>query len=300
MYAGPIIDAHHHLWDLALGRHRWLVDAAGELGPLGDISYMRHTYLPADYLRDVGAANVVGSVHIEAVWDRARDPVEETAWLEGLDKGRGVAARYVAFAPLEDPEVEEILARQATCGRVVGVRETIRWHPDPAKRWTDAGIVDRASFRRGVGLLGRHGLVLELLMNPFQAAEVARLAGDFPDQPILINHCCTPNDRDEAGLARWRAGLALLAAHENVAIKVSNFGAYSPDRSIGVLRATVMGCIEAFGTRRALFGTDYPVARRNMSYGAMVEAFAEIIAPFSADEQQALFHDNAHRMYRFG
>ena len=67
-----------------------------------------------------------------------------------------------------------------------------------------------------------------------------------------------------------------------------------------MLRATVLGCIEAFGTRRALFGTDYPVARRNMSYGAMVEAFAEIIAPFSADEQQALFHDNAHRVYRFG
>ena len=48
-----------------------------------------------------------------------------------------------------------------------------------------------------------------------------------------------------------------------------------------------------------MFGTDYPVARRNMTYAAMVEAFAEIIAPFSADEQRALFHDNAHRLYRF-
>ena len=37
MYAGPIIDAHHHLWDLQLGRHRWLVDAAVGIGatPVG-------------------------------------------------------------------------------------------------------------------------------------------------------------------------------------------------------------------------------------------------------------------------
>ena len=299
MYAGPIIDAHHHLWDLALGRHRWLVDAGGGIGALGDISYMRHTYLAADYLRDVGDRNVVGSVHIEAVWDRARDPVEETAWLETLDKPRGVAARYVAFAPLADPDVERLLEGHAACGRVAGLRETIRWHPDPAKRWTEAGLVDAPAFRRGLALLQHYGFVLELLMNPFQAEEVARLAADFPDQMFLVNHCGTPNDRDAEGLARWRRGLALLGARENIAIKVSNFGAYGTDRTIAALRETVMTCIEAFGTARSLFGTDYPVARRNMTYAAMVDAFAEIVAPFSADEQRALFHDNARRIYRF-
>ena len=148
-------------------------------------------------------------------------------------------------------------------------------------------------------MLFRSGFVLELLMNPWQAQEVAGLARDFPDQQILINHCCTPNDRDAAGLARWRNGLRALAACPNVAIKVSNFGAYSQDRSLPVLRETVMGCVEAFGTDRALFGTDYPVARRNMGYGAMVDAFADIISVFSEGEQRALFHDNAARLYKF-
>ena len=102
-----------------------------------------------------------------------------------------------------------------------------------------------------------------------------------------------------SGLARWRDGLALLAAQPNIAIKVSNFGAYSPDRSLPVLRQTVLGCIDAFGTARAMFGTDYPVARRNMTYAAMVAAFAEIITAFTPAEQRALFHDNAARFYRF-
>lgn len=296
LYAGPIIDAHHHLWDLSMGRHHWLVDG---LPALGDISYMRHTYLPADYLADVGQTNLAGSVHIEAVWDRARNPVEETEWLDGLDKPRGVAARCIAFADLPAPGVEARLEAQAAHPRVAGVRETIRWHPDPAKRWAEAGLVDSAGFRAGAGRLAEHGLALELLMNPWQADEVSRLARDLPGLAILVNHCCTPNDRDEAGLARWHAALANLASCPNVSIKVSNFGAYDPDKSLPALRRTVMGCVDAFGPGRSIFGTDYPVARRNMTYTAMVEAFREIIRDFSADEQRAMFHDNAYRAYGF-
>ena len=298
-YSGPIIDAHHHLWDLASARHRWLDAGDPTLSALGDLAYLRHSYLPPDFRADVGAHPIVGSVHIEAVWDRARNAVEETEWLETLDKSHGVAARYVAYAPLASKDAPALLAAQAAHKRVVGVRETIRWHPDPARSWADAGLVDRADFRAGVAALGPHNLALELLMNPYQAAEVARLAQDFPNQTIIINHCCTPNDRDDAGIARWRNGLALLAAQPNVAIKVSNFGAYAADRSLPVLRQTVMGCIDAFGTARAMFGTDYPVARRSMGYGAMVDAFAAIIAEFSLAEQRALFHDNAARYYRF-
>jgi predicted TIM-barrel fold metal-dependent hydrolase len=299
LYDGPIIDAHHHLWDLGLGRHRWLTEDDAGLAALGDISYMRHTYLPADYLRDVATTKVVASVHIEAVWDRARSPVEETAWLETLDKTRGVATRYVAYAPLRAPDAAAVIAAQAACPRVVAVRETIRWHPDPAKRWSEAGLVDDPAFRRGVALLGRNDLALELLMNPYQAEDVARLAAEFPSQLFIVNHCGTPVDRDAEGLAHWRNGLARMGKRDNIAIKISNFGAYSADKSLPQLRETVMTCIDAFGTARSMFGTDYPVARRHMTYAAMVDAFTAIIAGFSPAEQRALFHDNATRCYRF-
>ena len=157
MYEGPVIDSHHHLWDLAKGRHLWLAKDDPTLAALGDISYMRHTYLPADYLRDAAGTNLIGTVHIEAVWDRRRSPVEETAWLEMLDRPSGIATKCIAYAGLASPGVERILEAQAAFPRVAGVRETIRWHPDPAKRWTEAGIVGSDGFRRGVGLLLRHG-----------------------------------------------------------------------------------------------------------------------------------------------
>jgi predicted TIM-barrel fold metal-dependent hydrolase len=299
-YSGPVIDAHHHLWDLALGAHPWIEGRDPAMASMGNLDFLRRNYLPADFLADVGATNFAGSVHVEAAWDRARDPVEETRWLMSINRPRNVAARLVGYVPLEAPEVAEMLAAHREAGPVVGVRETIRWHPDPARRWTEAGILDRADKRRGIAALNRAGLLLEVLMNPYQSDDVARLARDMPDLQIVVNHCATPVDRDEAGLERWRNGLALMAAEPNVAIKVSNFGAYAPDKSPGGLRAAVLTCVHAFGPDRSMFGTDYPVGRRALSYAENVAGFTHAIAGFSAADQRALFHDTAHRIYRFG
>jgi predicted TIM-barrel fold metal-dependent hydrolase len=298
-YDGPMIDAHHHLWDLSLGRHPWITSDESSIKALGDISFLRHDYLPRDYLADAGTQKIMGSVYIEALWDRARPPEEEIAWVNALAKPPGIASRCVAWADLTAPDIDEVLARLAAQGTVAGVRETIRWHPDPAKRWTRAGIVDDPAWRHGFSRLGRHGFLLEVLMNPYQAEEVARLAGDFPEQMIVVNHCGTPVDRDADGLSRWRAGLAAMAAHPNVAIKLSNYGNYAADHSPAALAAVVMTCLDAFGATRALFGTDYPVARRNMSFEAICERLKDILAPLSETEQRAVFFGNVERIYGF-
>ncbi len=297
-YRGPIIDSHHHLWDLSAGHYPWLTDTGSAIGALGDIGYMRRDYLPADYAVDAQGQGITATVHIEAVWDPARSPVEETAWLESLPRPPGIAARYVVAAPLADPGVAAILEAQAACPRVAGVRETIRWHPDPAKRWVRQGLVNEPAWRRGLALLARYGFSLDLLMNPHQAEEVAALARDVPDHVIIVNHCGTPNDRDAEGMARWRAGLRAMAQQPNIALKLSNFAAYSPTRSPSEDRDTVLTCIDAFGPACCLFGSDYPVARRSLSFAALCDRFRAVVADFTAAEQRALFHDNAARLYR--
>ena len=298
-YQGPIIDAHHHLWDIALGRHPWLTSDDSAIKALGEIAYLRQNYLVENLIADIGPQPVVGSVYVEAAWDRARPPIEEVQWLENLKRPARIASRCVAWAPLRSAEVAASLDGLAEHSCVVGVREIVRWHPDPAKRWTDAGILADPAWRRGFEHLRARGFLLELLMNPYQANDVAQLADDYPDQIIVINHCGTPIDRDAEGLMRWKRGLALMGERENIVIKLSNFGAYGKDRSLEALRDTVMNCIEAFGTGRAIFGSDFPVGRRNMSYQESCERFKDIIETFSVHEQRALFHDNSARYYRF-
>lgn len=297
-YSGPIVDAHHHLWDLSLGRHPWLAATAGERGGLGDLDRLRRNYLPEDYRRDAARHDVVATVHVEAGW-AADDSVGETRWLETLDKSQGVADRYVVHVPLASPKAPALVEAHAAFARVAGVRDILSWDPDPARRFAARdGIMDDPAWRAGLGLLARHGLSFDLMVFPRQLADAAHLAAAFPDQQFVLNHCGSPIDRDAEGMRRWRDGLRLLAKHENVAIKISDLVAYDHDWTLDSLRPVVLHCIDCFGTGRAMFGSDFPVAGMHASFDEGYDSFKAITADLSADEKMALFFGNATRIYR--
>ncbi len=300
LYHGPIIDAHCHLWDLGMNRHPWLRPTGGAIQALGDLAAIRRNYLVCDYRRDAANQNVVASVHVEAGWDRADDPLAEILWLETLDKSSGVAARYVGYADLAASGLDAVLDRLSEVPRCVGVRQMLSWHPtEPAKCFAPRpGIAAAADFRRGVVLLARHGLFLELMLYPYQAQEVARLARDFPNQTFIVNHCGSPVDRDHDGMLRWKEGLKALGSAPNVNIKISALTAYDPRPTPDSLREVVLQCIECFGVDRSMFGSDFPVGRLWTSFDAIFDGFEAIVRDFSEDEQSALFHANARRVHR--
>jgi predicted TIM-barrel fold metal-dependent hydrolase len=302
LYSGPIIDAHTHLWDYGMDRHPWLRPTGGAVQALGDLGPLRRDYLVEDYRRDAARQTVVASVHVQGGWDPADDPLAETRWLGTLDKSQGVAARYIADAPLTRSEAAETLERLAAVPRCVGIRKILSWHPTKREKSFAPrdGVADEPSFRQGVALLVRHNFLLELMIYPNQAEDIARLARDFPTLTIVINHCGSPVDRDREGMARWRQGLARLAAAPNIVLKVSALTAYDPAPTPASLAAVTRTCIDTFGPARAMFASDFPVGRLWTSFDAIFDGFKEAVVDLSADEQRALFHDNAERIYRMG
>jgi len=297
-YSGPIIDAHHHLWDLALDRHPWLAPQADSQGGLGDLEPLRRNYLPADYRRDAASQDIVATVHVEASWT-SDDCVGETRWLETLDKTGGVAARYVAHVPLASPDAPALLETQASFPRVVGIRDILSWTPDPARRFAPRGdLMDDPAWRAGLARLRQHDLSFDLMIFPNQLGDAARLADAFAEQPFILNHCGSPIERDAEGMARWRRGLAELGERPNVAIKISDLVAYDNDWTLDSLRPVVRHCIECFGAARAMFASDFPVAGLHASFDEVFDSFKTITADLSADEHASLFYGNARRIYR--
>lgn len=301
MYSGPIIDAHTHLWHLSMNKHAWLMPSEGAPRALGGLEAIRRNFLVEDYLRDSAAQNIAASVHIEALWDPA-DPLGETRWLETLDKSRGVAARYTAAAPLGTPAAASVLEAQASFSRVVGIRAVLSFHPTrPEASFASHGdIATDPAWRRDVARLVKLRLNLELMMYPYQLRPVLDLAHSLPDLQIIVNHCASPIDRDQDGMRRWRDAVRQLAERPNIALKVSNITAYDPQATYEGKRGVAMHCIECFGTRRTMFATDWPVAGINATFDGICDTFRRITADMSADEQRALFHDNAIRFYRLG
>jgi predicted TIM-barrel fold metal-dependent hydrolase len=193
-----------------------------------------------------------------------------------------------------------MLDRLSEVKRCVGVRQMLSWHPTEQARSfaSRPGIADEADFRRGVALLARHDQLLEFMLYPYQAEELARLAVGFPNQTFIVNHCGSPIDRDHDGMLRWKEGLKRLGSAPNIPIKISALTAYDPSPTPESLRDVALHCIECFGVDRSIFGSDFPVGRLWTSYDAIFDGFKAIVRDFSEAEQSALFHDNARRIYR--
>lgn len=296
MYAGPIIDAHMHLWDLAMGKHPWLAPAAG--GAIAGLAAIRRDFLVEDYREASVHHDIAATVHIDAAWETS-DPFGEVAWLDTLDKSAGVAARYVAAAPFGSPDAADVIERHLDNPRVVGFRSIASHHPtNPAKSWVkNPDILSDPAWRRDVSILARRGASLDVMMYPYQTDGVLDLAGSFPDLLMIINHCASPIDRDEEGMARWRDAVRRLAQAPNIAIKVNMIG-YDPNPTYDAVNAMASHCIDCFGTDRAMFATDWPVCTRYVTYDGLWNNLKRVSAGFSADEQRALFFDNAKRLYR--
>jgi predicted TIM-barrel fold metal-dependent hydrolase len=124
----PIVDAHHHLWDLELHTYPWLTPRPLPRAMAGDVTPIAKGYGVEDFLADTRNQNVVKSVHVEAGFDPA-DPVQETRWLQSLADQHGFPQGIIAKAELQLPEVERIFAAHREFRNVRGIRHMVPRHP---------------------------------------------------------------------------------------------------------------------------------------------------------------------------
>jgi predicted TIM-barrel fold metal-dependent hydrolase len=272
----PLVDAHHHLWDLAANDYPWLSGPPVE-GHFGPYEKIRRNYLVEDYRRDTRDQHLVKSVHVEAGADPA-DPVRETRWLQAQADRHGIPHAIVARAELRAADVREP-------GELRG--------RDPG-----ASLMSDPAWRRGFALLAGLDLSFDLQAPPPLMAEAARLAADFPGVRLVLTHAGLPLDRSAEGLAAWRRGMRRLAACPNVWVKVSGLPMTDWRWTVDSLRPMVLETIELFGVGRAMFGSNFPVDSLYSDFSTLFDAYRTIIAGFTPAEQRALLHDNAARFYR--
>jgi len=295
-----IIDAHHHLWDLAANYYPWLSD---KVGPrmYGDYAGIRRNYLTDDFRNDIGGLPVVRSVHVQAEHD-ASDPVRETRWLQdvaGLPDSGGYPHAIVAYADLSAPhsEVAAILDAHCAFPNVRGIRQMVHQVLIPGMGHHVDYLADER-WQRNLGELAKRSLLFELQILPAQAGTAARVVGLHPDLQFVLAHAGQPRNRSDAGIESWKSALQRLALLPNVAIKLSGFGMFEPDWSVASLRPLVCHAIDCFGADRVMFGSNFPVDRLMRDYAGIWRAYDEITAGHDDLQRDAMFYGNASRLYR--
>jgi predicted TIM-barrel fold metal-dependent hydrolase len=296
----PVVDTHHHLWDLTHHRYPWLEDPLQEMW-IGDYRSLQRNYLVADYLADCGRQNVVKSVHLQAMWD-PKNPVGESRWLQRCFDETGYPAGIVGFANLADPSLNDLLRAHREYPNVRGIRQDLNWHENPLYRFCERPdyMVD-AQWLRGFALLEKYGFSFDLqLYAAYQSDQAEPLVRGFPGTQFILNHSGLPMDKSEAGLARWRQGLERLAQYPNVAVKLSGFDMFDHRYTVDSLRAPILDVIGIFGIDRCMFASNFPVSGLYGSYDQLFEAYKAIVSPLPGAAQRKVFHDNAVRIYRLG
>jgi len=293
----PFVDAHVHLWDLSHVRYPWLTPPFAEDGPNGSVEPIARDYGLDDYLADAGSWDVRGIIHVDAGADPA-DALKETDWLQATADARGMPNAIIAFAALNDPKVESLLAAHAERRSVRGIRHIVNWHPDPSRTYTPRDVTGDEAWAAGFALLGKYSLSFDLQAYPGQFPGLAPLIAKHPEVPVMINHAGMMVG--ETGREEWRTGMRALAAIPHVSVKISGIGFAFRPWTIEQIRSYVLETIELFGTDRAMFASDFPTDKLFGGFDQHLDAYNAIVADFSDDERRALFAGNANRLYRLG
>jgi len=293
----PFVDAHVHMWDLSRIRYPWLSPPFRDDGPNGSVEPIARNYLLDDYFRDAKNWDVRGMVHVDAGAE-APAALEETAWLQAMADARGWPSAIVAFAALDDPDIENLLAAHAAHSAVRGIRHIVNWHKDTRRSYTARDVTGDPQWQKGFAALGRHGLSFDLQAYPGQFAPLASLIASHPEISIIINHLGMPVISDTDGISLWRAGMRALAASPHVCVKLSGVGFIRRDWTIEQIRPFLLETIDVFGPQRCLFASDYPTDKLFGSFDRHLDAYSEIVSGFSEEDRRNMFGRNAVRIYR--
>ncbi|MEO8133079.1 MAG: amidohydrolase family protein [Betaproteobacteria bacterium] len=289
-----IVDAHQHFWDPGRYYYPWLCDDPPVAFRYGDYSALRRRYLPPDYRADAAPFRIEKSVYVEAEWNPS-DPIGEMRYIDALRRDYGLPTVAVAQAWLDAFNAADVLEQLAAFSFVRSVRHKPRANASP-NAGAPGGMAD-VQWRDGYAHLARHGLRFDLQTPWWHLPEAARLAFDFPDTQIIVNHTGLPSDRSPEGIVHWTRAMTKLATCPNVAVKISGLGEAGRPWTTEANRDIVRTVIDLFGVERCMFASNFPVDSLCAGFAAIFDGFREIVRDLAEAEQRALFRDNAVRIY---
>lgn len=284
-----IIDSHMHVWDRSVSTYDWITD---DLAPLTEV----HT--PARNAEALAACGIGQVVLVQA-----EDSAKDTAYMLDTARGRLAGALpeghptritgVVGWVPLDDPAATaRQLEQHAEEPLFKGVRHLI--HRDP--RATEFLRLD--AVQGGLTALTRAGMVLDLPDAwPWFATDIADTAARHPDLMIVIDHLAKP-PADPVEWQQWAQAMRAAAAQPNTVTKVSGLHLEGLDYTAAALRPSFEVALEAFGPERMMYGGDWPMTRLNDDYVITFEVLAELIAPLSDTEAEAIWSGTAARTYQ--
>lgn len=232
--------------------------------------------LPAELKRLAQPQGVAGAVVIEASpW------VEDNHWLLDLAAGEPFIVAVIGRLDPAAPDFPALLRRFAANPLFRGVRLS---HAALSSPRTPAALEQLAAL----------GLSLDLLGGASMLPDAERIAREFPQLPVILDHM--PFDEPLPPEMRRR-----IRARRNLCCKISHLPRRRGSEILldpAFYRQLLDPVLEAFGETRVVFGSNWPVSDRVAPYATAFEILVPYFRSLGRRAMSRFFHENAERFYR--
>jgi L-fuconolactonase len=273
-----MIDSHHHLWKYSAAEYGWITP---------EMSVIRRDFLPADLEPLMHHFGINGTVAVQA-----RQTLDETAWLLELARQHELIRGVVGWVPLvEGDKVKPHLERFAGDRKLRGVRHVVQDEPDPR-------YILRSDFNRGVRALRDFKLRYDILIFERHLPAAIEFVDRHPNQVFILDHIAKPRIK-EGVLKPWDANMRELAKRQNVYCKLSGMVTEADAKrwTAANLQPYIDVVLQAFGPKRLMYGSDWPVMLLAGDYVRWYDVVANNIAKLSKSEQDRIMGGTAAEAY---
>ncbi len=273
----PGIDAHQHFWKFNPVRDQWITD---------EMAVIRKDFLPGDLEKILQQNNFDGSVIVQS--DQSEE--ENSFQLENAEEHDFIKG-IVGWIDLQADNVEDRLAYYGSFKKMKGFRHVLQGE-------SRRDLMLTPKFMNGISQLSVFGFTYDILIYPDQLQYIPELVAVFPDQKFVINHIAKPGIKGKQ-ISGWKKDIETVARYENVYCKISgmvteaDWHNWQPENFIPYLDVVV----NSFGTKRIMYGSDWPVCLVAGSYDKMISMVRNYFSSYSKDEQELFFRQNATQFY---
>ena len=273
------IDAHHHCWKYQPDKHAWIDDS---------MKVIQRDFGPEDLQVSLDNNDVVGTVLVQV----DQEP-EDNHYMLTIAQTSPFVKGIVGWIDVLAPDLGERLDMWSTEPLMKGFRHIAQAEADD--------FLARPEIIKGIGQLGKFGFSYDILIKPPQMEAALQLVRALPDQAFVIDHMAKPYIA--AGeIDVWANNIRALAAFPNVYCKISGMVTEADWRHWTNMQLFpyMEVVLEAFGTYRLMFGSDWPVCLVAASYDAVVNTTRQFLKNLSVREREAIWYKNAERFYKLG
>ena len=271
------IDSHQHFWKYDPINYGWIDN---------DMAVIRRDFTPADLEPVLAVNDFDGCVAVQADQTEAENEfLLDCATKHDFIKG------VVGWVDLQADNLAERLAFYSEIKKLKGFRHVLQGE---AQR----DFMLRPAFLNGISKLKAFNYTYDILIFPDQLDFTAEFVSRFPDQPFVIDHIAKPGIKVKQ-IDEWEKGVKQVAKFENVFCKVSgmvteaDFKNWKPEDFTPYLDVIA----EAFGAKRLMYGSDWPVCLVAAEYGQVARIVRDYFSSFSSSEQDDILGGNATRFY---